>query len=267
LRALARVLRVRYRLCVPRSSPGIALQLVDGALALLRGVRFLWRTPAAWPLAALPVCVCSLLSGLSIAASIHFVPRLMAAAWPGLEPALGSTGSWLLRLLGIVLAALLGASLALFATPPLCAPALERLVLLRERALGVAPRTAAGVWREFRSALAAQLWAAAIGGPILLLLWLVSLLAPPLAPLSVALKFLVVALLWAWSLLDYPLSLRGMSVGQRARLMRRGAARVLGFGLMLALVFTVPLLPLLMLPAAVAAAAEIGVQLEGRAET
>ncbi|HKU37011.1 MAG TPA: hypothetical protein VJR89_02655, partial [Polyangiales bacterium] len=110
------------------SSPGPVLQLFDGAFALLRGVRFLWRTPAAWPLAALPVCVCSLLCGLSIAASIHFVPRLLAAIWPGLADALGGTGSWLVNVLVTLLAAIASVLLALFATPPLCAPALERLV-------------------------------------------------------------------------------------------------------------------------------------------
>ena len=242
-----------------------ATQLFDGAFAILRGLRFIWRTPAAWPLAALPVCVCTLLCGLSIGGAIQFVPRLMAAAWPGLEATLGSIGTWLLHFLGVVIAAALGLALALFATPPLCAPALERLVLLRERELGIASRPAAGLWREFRSALAAQLWAAAIGGPILLLLWLVTLLFPPLAPITFALEFLVVALTWACSLLDYPLSLRGVSVRERARLMRRGAARVFGFGLSLGLVFAVPLLPLLLLPAAVAAAAEIGLQLEQNA--
>jgi uncharacterized protein involved in cysteine biosynthesis len=242
-----------------------ATQLFDGAFAIARGLRFIWRTPAAWLLAALPVCVCALLCGLSIAGAIQLVPRLMAAVWPGLEATLGSVGSWLVHFLGVVIAAALGMAVALFATPPLCAPALERLVLLRERELGIAPRPPAGFWREFRSALAAQLWAAAIGGPLLLLLWLVTLLFPPLAPISIALKFLVVALTWAWSLLDYPLSLRGVSIAERARLMRRGAARVFGFGLGLGLIFAVPLLPLLLLPAAVAAAAEISLQLEQNA--
>ncbi|HKP59151.1 MAG TPA: EI24 domain-containing protein [Polyangiales bacterium] len=239
-----------------------ATQLFDGAFAIARGLRFIWRTPATWPLAALPVCICTLLCGLSIAGAIQLVPRLMAAAWPGLESSLGSVGTWIVEFLGILIAAALGVVLALFATPPLCAPALERLVLLRERELGISPRPAAGLWREFRSALAAQLWAAAIGGPLLLLLWLVDLVFPPLAPLSFALKFLVVALTWAWSLLDYPLSLRGISVADRARLMRGGAARVFGFGLGLGVVFAVPLLPLLLLPAAVAAAAEVGIKLE-----
>jgi uncharacterized protein involved in cysteine biosynthesis len=244
-----------------------ATQLFEGAFAIVRGLRFIWRTPATWPLAALPVCVCALLCGLSIAAAIQFVPRLMAAAWPGLALALGSAGTWILSFLAIVVAAVLGVVLALFATPPLCAPALERLVLLRERELGIAPRPAAGLWREFRSALAAQLWAALIGAPILALLWLVTLVFPPLAPISFVLKFLVVALTWAWSLLDYPLSLRGVSVAERARLMRCGAARVFGFGLGLGLLFAIPMLPLLFLPAAVAAAAEISVQLEQNART
>ncbi|HET6332640.1 MAG TPA: EI24 domain-containing protein [Polyangiales bacterium] len=251
----------------PRSSrPGparrIDLAFIDGVFAIVRGVRFVWTTPTAWPLAAVPIAVCTILCALSIAGSIHYVPRLMAAVWPGLESSLGGFGAGFLRFVGILLGALLGVFAATFVTPPLSAPALERLVLLRERTLGVAPRPAAGLFREFWCALQAQLVALAIGGPLLALLWLITLAAPPAAVVTVPLKFVVLALSVAWSLLDYPLSLRGVPLGERLRMMRAQSPRVLGFGLSIALLFTVPLLPLVLLPAAVAAAAEIGVQLD-----
>jgi CysZ protein len=198
----------------------------------------------------------------AIAGSIHYVPRLMAAIWPGLDAGLGTFGAGLARVTAIAIASLLGVLLATFVTPPLSAPALERLVLLRERDLGVSPRPAAGLWREFWCALQAQLVALAIGVPVLGLLWLVTLLAPPAAVVTVPLKFLVLSWLVAWSLLDYPLSLRGVALRERLQLMRGGAPRVFGFGIAIALLFTVPLLPLLLLPAAVAAAAEIGVELD-----
>jgi uncharacterized protein involved in cysteine biosynthesis len=46
------------------------------------------------------------------------------------------------------------------------------------------------------------------------------------------------------------------------RLMRQGAGRVLGFGLGLALLYMLPFVSFLLLPAAVAAAAEIALHLE-----
>jgi CysZ protein len=135
------------------------------------------------------------------------------------------------------------------------------LVLLRERDLGVAPRPAVGFLREFWCALQAQLVALAIGAPIFAGLWLITLIAPPAAVVTVPLKFLVLALSVAWTLLDYPLSLRGVALRDRLRRMRAEAPRVLGFGASMALLFTVPLLPLVLLPAAVAAAAELGIDL------
>jgi CysZ protein len=166
------------------------------------------------------------------------------------------------RVIGILLGMLLGVFIATFATQPLSAPALERLVLLRERELGASPRSAAGFLREFWCAMQAQLVALAIGGPLLALLWFATLIAPPAAIVTVPLKFVVLALLVAWSLLDYPLSLRGVALSERLRMMRSQSPRVLGFGLSVALLFTVPILPLLLLPAAVAAAAELGLQLD-----
>jgi CysZ protein len=240
----------------------VDLAFFDGAFAILRGARFLWTTPASWPLAAVPGVICTLLCVLSIAGAIHYVPQLLAALWPSLETQLGDFGAGLLRVVFSLIGALLGVFVATFVTPPLSAPALERLVLLRERSLGVDSRPAAGFIREFWCALQAQLVALAIGAPLFALLWVVTLLAPPAAVVTVPLKFLVLALSVAWSLLDYPLSLRGVALRDRLRRLRAQAPRVLGFGAAMALLFAVPLLPLVLLPAAVAAAAEISLELD-----
>lgn len=249
----------------PAPSRRIDLAFLDGAFAIVRGARFLWTTPRSWPLAAVPIAVCAILCVLSIAGSIHYIPRLISALWPGLENALGSFGAGALRFIGILLGAVLGVFIATFVTPAISAPALERLVLLRERELGLQPRPAAGFVREFWCALQAQLVALAFSVPLLCLLWIVTLIAPPAAIVTMPLKFAVLALSVAWSLLDYPLSLRGVPLSERLRRMRSHSARVLGFGLSIAVLFTVPLLPLVLLPAAVAAAAELGVQLDAAA--
>lgn len=241
------------------------LQFAYGAFAIVRGFGFLWRTPASWPFAAIPVLLCILLSGLAIAGSIHYVPRLLDGLWPELANTLGAFGAGAVRVAGVALAAVLGVLAAVFLTPPLSAPALERLVLLRERELGVASRPAVSLFREVWCALQAQLLALAVVGPVFALLWLVTWLFPPASVVTLPLDLLLLALLTAYSLLDYPLSLRGVSVRERLRLMRGGSALVLGFGSAIALLFAVPLLPLLLLPAAVAAAADVSVQLERRA--
>ncbi len=238
------------------------LQFFTGAFAIFRGVGFLWRTPSSWPWAAVPVALCTLLCIGAIAGAVHYVPLGVDALWPELADSLGGFGAGMVRFLSVAAAAVLGVLVATFVTPPLSAPALEHLVRLRERELGVAPRPAAGLFREFWCALQAQLIALAVTGPLLVVLWLLTWLFPPVAIVTVPLELFVLALLLAWSLLDYPLSLRGIGVSDRLRLMRAGAASVLGFGSALALLFAVPFLPLLLLPAAVAAAAEIGVELE-----
>lgn len=240
-------------------------QFFTGAWSLVRGASFVWRTPAAWLPAAVPVALCALLCVVALLASIHFVPIALTRIWPDYVVDLGRTGAAIVRVIGIVVAAICGALLAGFATPPLSGPALERLILLRERDLGVAPRPAAGFWRELVCALKSQLLATAVCGPLLVVLWAITLLLPAAGLVTVPLKLLALALLLAWTLLDYPMSLRGVPLRTRVALALGGAPFVLGFGFALALVFAVPFMPLLALPIAVSAAAEVSLLLEQRA--
>jgi len=200
-----------------------------------------------------PVALCALLCVVALVASIHFVPIALTRIWPDLAADLGRSGATIVRVIGIALAAVFGVLLASFVTPPLSAPALERLLLLRERELGIAPRPAAGFLREFACALKAQLLATAVCGPLFALLWAITLLVPAAGLVTVPLKLLTLALLLAWTLLDYPMSLRGVPLRARVALVLGGAPLSLGFGFALALVFAVPLMPLFMLPIAVSA--------------
>jgi uncharacterized protein involved in cysteine biosynthesis len=151
---------------------------------------------------------------------------------------------------------------AMLLTPLLCAPVLERLVLLREHALGVAPRPAAGLLKELTCALSSQLGWFVVFGPLLVILWTVALIAPPAAPVISVLQFLVGGAWLALSLLDYPLSLRGLGFRARLALFRRGFSAVFGFGAACGVLFAIPLFGLWGLPVAVVAAAELAVQLE-----
>jgi len=74
---------------------------------------------------------------------------------------------------------------------------------------------------------------------------------------------LVTALLIAWDLCDYPLSIRGLPVGARVAFMKRHAGAMIGFGAGLALLSTfLPCAVLLLLPAGVAGAARLTCDLE-----
>jgi len=235
---------------------------VHGATALIRGVNFLARTPSVWPLALVPVTTCLLLWGLIIYSSVHYIPVALHTLWPGMDAWIGSWGAGSVRVLGSLIASLLGLFVAMFLTPMLCAPAFDRLVLRRERALGVPPRRASGFGRELYCAVLSQVIAVCVFSPVLVCLTLITWLVPPLAVVMLPLKFIVLATTFAWSLLDYPLSLRGASPTQRFRLMWGQASRVLGFGASLAVVFAVPLFPFLLLPVAVVAAADVVAELE-----
>ncbi|HLM76574.1 MAG TPA: hypothetical protein VK459_27920, partial [Polyangiaceae bacterium] len=65
-----------------------------------------------------------------------------------------------------------------------------------------------------------------------------------------------------WDLCDYPLSIRGVGVGERVAFFGRNIKAVLGFGVGLALVSLVPCLIVLVLPAGVAGAARLVVGIE-----
>jgi uncharacterized protein involved in cysteine biosynthesis len=105
--------------------------------------------------------------------------------------------------------------------------------------------------------LAVNLIALVIGLPILALLTLVDVLFPPAAVVCVPLKFVMSALMIAWDFLDYPLSMRGLSVGARLAWVRANFGATLGLGLAAGFVLLVPGVGLLLLPVGVAGAARL----------
>ena len=237
-----------------------------GFTSLVHSVRFLWRTPGTWSLAAVPVLIHTALSVAAVTLAVLYAPRLIdgpiAPFTVWLTEHVGAWGVGMLRWLLSAALAVFGLVTALWLTPPLSAPALERLILMRERDLGVAPRVGVGLWREFVCALTAQLVGLALIAPVWFVLWSLTLLLPSLAPVTVPLKFLAFAWLMAFSLLDYPLSLRGMPMRERFSLMRRGLFAVFGFGAAMSMLFAIPFLGLFVLPIAVVAATELAVALE-----
>ena len=232
-----------------------------GFLAPFSAARRLLGLPQAWPWSLVPALVLLLLELGFIAVSVRFLrpwlgELLARVGW--LPDALALGASWLVT----ALAAILGFLLAMFLSPVLSAPALERIVGITELQLGAPPRAALGFIAEFFCGARALLSSLALTLPIVLALSLLELLLPGFSVLSVPLKLLLGALGVAWGLFDYPLTLRGIGSRERFRFMRRHFAPVLGFGSAFTLLFWLPCFGVLMLPVAVAAATQLYWEIE-----
>lgn len=240
-----------------RKRPGFGA----GFVAIVRGGRFLVGNPRAWPFALVPAAILIALSTLLVGLSIHFLQPAIAHLMPAASSWYGRMGRGIVSWLVAILAGALGLLLAVIATPPLSGPALERLVDLEERELGATKRQPIGFPAEIWCGLKAQAAAAIFATPLLVLLWVVDLLFPPASIVTVPLKLLVTSLGLAWNLFDYPLTLRGVSLRERLRLVAKNPAATLGFGTGCTLLFLVPCFGVLLLPVGVVAATRLVWQL------
>jgi CysZ protein len=127
-------------------------------------------------------------------------------------------------------------------------------VVAQERALGVPERAPLGLLSEIACGVRAQACAALFALPLLTLLWVLDLVLPAAAIVTVPGKFLVAAFALAWNLFDYPLTLRGVRMRDRVRIVRRYKSFSLGFGAAFALLFLLPCCAVLLLPVGVVAA-------------
>ncbi|HEX3595419.1 MAG TPA: EI24 domain-containing protein [Polyangiaceae bacterium] len=232
--------------------------LFDGFLSVFRGIAFIGRTRRAWLPSAVPAILLVALTVAGLFVAIHWVAPALMARVPFPDSTFGHFGGAVVRVVVVVLTGGAGALLAATFAPTLSGPALERIIHLREESLGLPRRAPVSVFTELWCGLRAQCVASVVGGPLLAASWLVTLAFPPAAVVTFPLKVLVALALLVWTLLDYPLSLRGMRLRERLALMKREAPRVIGFGAGVGVLFALPLGAILLLPAAVAAATEIG---------
>lgn len=239
---------------VPRP-PGFA----SGLRAFFGGFACILSDPSLWPFAAVPAVVALSLTGLFGWGVVAFVPsQIEALLAPHVSGVLVTVAEIVASALLLLVALLLAFALA----QPLSGPALERIVRRVEERLGAPswPPTSfvVDVGRSLQSVLVSY----AFGLPILALLFLVNVVFPPAAVVTVPLKLAVAALLLTWDFCDYPLSARGVPIGTRVAFLRRNASAALGFGLGLALLALVPCLLLLVLPAGVAGATRLVAEIE-----
>jgi CysZ protein len=229
------------------------LGFLDGVKSVGRAVAWLIATPRVWLWAMWPVLMWFLLSAFALYSAVEWVLDWARAWLNGFGGVTGRVLPWLVT----GAAAVVGLFLAWMLASPFSAPALEKIVRERERALGVPAREDVSFFTGLLLGIKVQLTWVLVVTPGLFVLWLLGLLMPPLMVVTYPLKILIVVCGMAFTLFDYPLTLRGMTVRDRWRLMRDNAAPVLGFGVVFTVLFWVPFAPILLLPAAAAAAAEL----------
>ena len=233
------------------------LGMFAGMGALFEGVGFVLTTPRVWPFAILPVLVAVVLTGacaaLGLWGAMALADHLALAATGTLAIAI----AWVLRVLLGAVALLLSVVVAMSLAQPLSGFALERIARAQETRLGGRDWPEQGAWASFASSLKVTFTGLLLGLPVLALLTVVTVLVPPAAIVTIPLKFVVTALMIAWDFLDYPLSVRGVSVAGRLRFLGAHFAAVLGFGLAAGFVLLVPGVGLFLLPIGVAGATRL----------
>jgi CysZ protein len=233
---------------------------------MLRGVAFVVRKPAAWRWAIVPAVLAALIFSAMGLGAVNIAFRLARHALSSPEAtAWTDVATWLLGLALAAAGLLVSLLVALALAQPLSGFALEEIARLQGLDLGSPPPPAIAPSRAFFRALAVGLTALAISLPLVAGLTLVTLFVPPASCVTLPLKFFVTSLALAYDLLDYPLSLQGVSVRHRLAFMREHFMAVLGFGLTAAVLLFVPGLSLLLLPFAVAGATRLVVTASSQA--
>lgn len=227
-----------------------------GFRTLFSGFSRLARLPSSHPYALVPALVFMVLEAGFVLLSVRVLSPWVREELAG-QAAWRNAGAEALSWLSVLVGTLLGWFVAALVTPPLSAPALERIVGIVERDLGAAPRAPLGLVQEFWCGLRASTLGLALFVPPALLVTLFELLVPPIAVVTTPLKLALGALSVSWALIDYPLTLRGVGVRARLAFMKANAASVLGFGSAFALSFWMPCCGILLLPVGVAAATEL----------
>ncbi len=232
------------------------LRIWDGLRAFFGGVGFVVGRPSVWGYAAVPVMWLVVLGGGLSALGILGATRAAEAFFSG-STVWSAVGQWVLLLLLSAVAVLVAVLVAFALAQPLSGFALDRIARKQETELGGKEWPEPPLLDSMRRSVAVTLTGLAISLPILALLTVIELLAPPAVIVTLPLKFIVSALLLAWDFFDYPLGLRGASVGDRMRFIGRNFAAVLAFGSLGAVVLLVPGLGVLLLPFGVAGAARM----------
>jgi CysZ protein len=217
--------------------------------------------PDAYGLALVPVAAAIAITFVFAFIGAWFVPDLIEK-WAGG----GGVWMWLLQILATIVFIIFSALLGLGLAQPASGPALEAIVRRTEKKLGYPEHEPTPFLTDIaRSAGSAAL---GIGGAltVVIALTLVGFI-PGAVIVTVPLKIIATALFLAWDVIDYPLSVRGVKLGQRLAFVARNFKAVAGFAVGLGLVAMIPCGILLILPVGVIGATALVAPLAGSLAT
>jgi len=233
-----------------------------GVGALFSGIGFVVANPGVWPLALVPAVILVVIAAIVGVGGYELMsPHLvhLLGKWAhGAHGALAVVAKVLSGALAAGVGLLVGAALA----QPLSGPALERIVRRVEKQIGLPAWPETTIAEEIGRSIEGLLLTTALALPVLLVLFLIDLVFPPAVIVTTPLKIAVTALMCAWDLCDYPLSIHGTKIRDRVALLRRHLPAVFGFGLGIALLSLLPCALLFALPAGVAGATKLVARLE-----
>lgn len=238
--------------------------MLDGIRAVFGGIGFIVTTPRIWPHAAVPMALLLLMAcGLS-ALGIWGGNQLTNALLGENEGIWSKTGSWTLAVFLWIVALLVAMLVALLLAQPFSCFSLEAISLAQERALLGRETAVPSLLFSLLIALSVTVVTLIVGVTGYTLLFLVTILFPPAAIVTVPLKFLFGSCLLAWNFIDYPLSVRGMGVWRRLGWIFRNFEEFSVFGLTWGLLlFLIPGIFLLILPMGVAGATRLVLVVDG----
>jgi CysZ protein len=237
-------------------------RLLEGVRAVLGGLAFIVFRPRNWGYASVPIVIAFLLGSLAFVGVYWGSETFLASQFGEAPSGFKFVLAWLLRVLFTILGLLVALLLGLTLAQPLSGFALDALCQRKEHELGgiTPPNLARGFLATLGvTALGLSFAITVVGG-----LSLITFFFPPLSVVTVPLKIAASALAIAWDLFDYPLSLRGMTIGRRLRFFWRHFAEIFGFALTSSVTLIMPGLGLLFLPAGVTGATHLAWQLEPR---
>jgi CysZ protein len=241
----------------PSTRPGVVRRFFRGCGYLGRGFRAWGTSPRLMLLGAIP----ALIVGAVYLTAIILLAINLEAIVTLIDPGDGVLDGLLRALLG---AAIIGGVVVIAAvsygavTLAVGDPFYERISLATERRLGNAPvELEESFWRGARRGLANGLRLLALTASVGLLLFIGGFI-PVLGQFGVP---VVGALVGGWflalELTGFAFDARGFRLRDRRRMLGAGRATTLGFGVLVYLLFLVPLAAIVVMPAAVAGATEL----------
>lgn len=247
-------------LAVPPKAPGPGLSppgFGDGFASIFSGLRFVVTSPSVWLLAIVPAIVL-----IAITAAVGF------GGYEALSPhVVHLLGKWahtshgalavVARVLTAALSIGVGFLLGMVIAQPIAGPALERIVRRVDASIGVPPQPETTLVSDVLRSIEGLLVTTALGAPLFAFLFLLDFVIPPIAIVTTPIKIAATALLAAWDLCDYPLSIRGVGIRERVALLRRHLRAVFGFAAAITLLSMVPCALFFALPIGVAGAAHL----------